>query len=156
MIQVVLNWLIAQDNVVPIPGARNGEQAKEFAGAVGWKLSDDQVDELRSMASEIKPVVGFPVENPPSAKPKAEPSGSGPGPRLWAWDLGLGSWAIGPIEVGRGGGLVPIQPVRRSSGFYGAVKPETKSFYLWERFVETEGHYRGKFVLRIENSSRLD
>ncbi|KAL3633818.1 hypothetical protein CASFOL_022580 [Castilleja foliolosa] len=60
--QVVLNWLIAQDNVVPIPGARNGEQAKEFAGAVGWKLSDDQVEELRSMASEVKPVIGFPVE----------------------------------------------------------------------------------------------
>ncbi|KAK6157913.1 hypothetical protein DH2020_012161 [Rehmannia glutinosa] len=60
--QVVLNWLIAQENVVPIPGARNAEQAKEFAGAVGWKLSNDEVEELRSMASEIKPVIGFPVE----------------------------------------------------------------------------------------------
>ncbi|XP_011100373.1 uncharacterized oxidoreductase At1g06690, chloroplastic [Sesamum indicum] len=60
--QVVLNWLIAQENVVPIPGARNGEQAKEFAGAVGWRLSNDEVEELRSMASEIKRVVGFPVE----------------------------------------------------------------------------------------------
>ncbi|KAK4437442.1 putative oxidoreductase, chloroplastic [Sesamum alatum] len=60
--QVVLNWLIAQENVVPIPGARNGEQAKEFAGAVGWRLSNDEVEELRSMASEIKRAVGFPVE----------------------------------------------------------------------------------------------
>ncbi|KAG8387116.1 hypothetical protein BUALT_Bualt03G0219800 [Buddleja alternifolia] len=60
--QVVLNWLIAQENVVPIPGARNAEQAKEFAGAVGWKLSNEEVEELRSMASEIKPVIGFPVE----------------------------------------------------------------------------------------------
>ncbi|MCD9644391.1 hypothetical protein HAX54_032589 [Datura stramonium] len=33
--QVVLNWLIAQENVVPIPGAKNAEQAKEFAGALG-------------------------------------------------------------------------------------------------------------------------
>ncbi|KAH6788680.1 oxidoreductase superfamily protein [Perilla frutescens var. frutescens] len=60
--QVVLNWLIAQENVVPIPGAKNAEQASEFAGAVGWQLSNEEVEELRSMASEIKPVIGFPVE----------------------------------------------------------------------------------------------
>ncbi|XP_021909837.1 LOW QUALITY PROTEIN: uncharacterized oxidoreductase At1g06690, chloroplastic-like [Carica papaya] len=61
--QVVLNWLIAQDNVVPIPGAKNAEQAKEFAGALGWRLTDAEVNELRSLASEISPVIGFPVEN---------------------------------------------------------------------------------------------
>ncbi|OMO68111.1 Aldo/keto reductase [Corchorus olitorius] len=60
--QVVLNWLIAQENVVPIPGAKNAEQAEEFAGALGWILSKDEVDELRSLASEISPVIGFPVE----------------------------------------------------------------------------------------------
>ncbi|KAK3183353.1 hypothetical protein Dsin_030639 [Dipteronia sinensis] len=60
--QVVLNWLIAQENVVPIPGAKNAEQAAEFAGALGWRLTDEQVNELRSLASEIKPVIGFPVE----------------------------------------------------------------------------------------------
>lgn len=60
--QVVLNWLIAQGNVVPIPGAKNGEQAKEFGGAVGWLLTKEEVEELRSMASQIKPVIGFPVE----------------------------------------------------------------------------------------------
>ncbi|XP_031257237.1 uncharacterized oxidoreductase At1g06690, chloroplastic isoform X1 [Pistacia vera] len=60
--QVVLNWLIAQENVVPIPGAKNAEQAKEFSGALGWRLSDEEVNELRSMASGIRPVVGFPVE----------------------------------------------------------------------------------------------
>ncbi|XP_022142896.1 uncharacterized oxidoreductase At1g06690, chloroplastic [Momordica charantia] len=60
--QVVLNWLIAQENVVPIPGAKNAEQAIEFAGALGWRISDEEVDELRSLASEIKPVIGFPVE----------------------------------------------------------------------------------------------
>ncbi|KAL7137752.1 hypothetical protein ABFS83_10G113800, partial [Erythranthe nasuta] len=49
-------------NVVPIPGARNAEQAQEFADAVGWKLSNDEVEELRSMASQVKPVVGFPIE----------------------------------------------------------------------------------------------
>lgn len=61
--QVVLNWLIAQDNVVPIPGAKNAEQAAEFAGALGWKLDNEEVAELRSLATEIRPVTGFPVEN---------------------------------------------------------------------------------------------
>ncbi|KAK3028681.1 hypothetical protein RJ639_038060, partial [Escallonia herrerae] len=60
--QVVLNWLIAQENVVPIPGAKNSEQAKEFAGALGWRLTKEKIDELRSLAAETKPVVGFPVE----------------------------------------------------------------------------------------------
>lgn len=48
--------------MIPIPGAKNAEQAKEFAGAIGWSLTDDEVAELRSLASEINPVVGFPVE----------------------------------------------------------------------------------------------
>lgn len=62
VVQVALNWLVAQGNVIPIPGAKNAEQAKEFAGAIGWSLTDNEVSELRSMASEINPVVGFPVE----------------------------------------------------------------------------------------------
>uniref|UniRef100_A0A0E0AFL1 NADP-dependent oxidoreductase domain-containing protein n=1 Tax=Oryza glumipatula TaxID=40148 RepID=A0A0E0AFL1_9ORYZ len=61
-IVVVLNWLICQGNVVPIPGAKNAEQAREFAGALRWSLTDQEVEELRSMAREIKPVIGFPVE----------------------------------------------------------------------------------------------
>ncbi|GJN24486.1 hypothetical protein PR202_gb12228 [Eleusine coracana subsp. coracana] len=60
--QVVLNWLVCQGNVVPIPGAKNAEQAREFAGALGWSLTDQEVEELRSMAREVKPVIGFPVE----------------------------------------------------------------------------------------------
>ncbi|ONM27749.1 Pyridoxal reductase chloroplastic [Zea mays] len=60
--QVVLNWLVCQGNVVPIPGAKNAEQAREFAGALGWSLAPDEVEELRSMARQVKPVIGFPVE----------------------------------------------------------------------------------------------
>ncbi|KAF6147320.1 hypothetical protein GIB67_009803 [Kingdonia uniflora] len=60
--QVALNWLVAQDNVVPIPGAKNAEQAKEFSGALGWRLTDQEIAELRSLASETKSVIGFPVE----------------------------------------------------------------------------------------------
>lgn len=54
--------MIAQENVVPIPGAKNADQAKEFAGALGWRLTQDEVDELRSLALDLKPVTGFPVE----------------------------------------------------------------------------------------------
>nr|XP_043621896.1 uncharacterized oxidoreductase At1g06690, chloroplastic isoform X2 [Erigeron canadensis] len=60
--QVALNWLIAQENVIPIPGAKNAEQAKEFGGALGWTLSSDEVNELRELASKSKSVMGFPVE----------------------------------------------------------------------------------------------
>ncbi|XP_059661895.1 uncharacterized oxidoreductase At1g06690, chloroplastic isoform X2 [Cornus florida] len=60
--QVVLNWLISQGNVVPIPGAKTAEQAEEFAGALGWRLTDEEIEELRSLASQIQPVIGFPVE----------------------------------------------------------------------------------------------
>lgn len=60
--QVALNWLIAQENVIPIPGAKNAVQTTEFAGALGWQLTDEEISELRSIASDIKPVIGFPVE----------------------------------------------------------------------------------------------
>lgn len=60
--QVALNWLVSQGNVIPIPGAKSADQAKEFAGALGWKLTDSEVVELRSLASNIPPVTGFPAE----------------------------------------------------------------------------------------------
>ncbi|XP_042453366.1 uncharacterized oxidoreductase At1g06690, chloroplastic-like [Zingiber officinale] len=60
--QVVLNWLIAQENTVPIPGAKNAEQATEFVGALGWRLTEQEIEELRSIASEMPSIVGFPVE----------------------------------------------------------------------------------------------
>ncbi|KAM0959182.1 hypothetical protein PS2_024189 [Malus domestica] len=60
--QVVLNWLIAQGNVVPIPGAKKAEQVAEFASSLGWRLNTEEVAELRALVIEIKPVTGFPVE----------------------------------------------------------------------------------------------
>lgn len=60
--QVALNWLIAQGNVLPIPGAKTAEQAREFAGALGWTLTEEEVKELRAIASKVRPVQGFPVE----------------------------------------------------------------------------------------------
>jgi diketogulonate reductase-like aldo/keto reductase len=38
--QVALNWLAAQPNVIPIPGAKDGRQAAENAGAIDFQLTD--------------------------------------------------------------------------------------------------------------------
>ncbi|MGB7440267.1 MAG: aldo/keto reductase [Coleofasciculaceae cyanobacterium] len=44
--QVSLNWLIAQGGIIPIPGAKNAEQAKQNAGALGWELSEEDAARL--------------------------------------------------------------------------------------------------------------
>jgi aryl-alcohol dehydrogenase-like predicted oxidoreductase len=43
--QVALNWLIAQ-GAVPIPGAKNGAQVRQNAGALGWELSEGEKEQL--------------------------------------------------------------------------------------------------------------
>jgi aryl-alcohol dehydrogenase-like predicted oxidoreductase len=43
--QVALNWTICK-GTVPIPGAKNARQAMDNAGALGWRLSLDQVQAL--------------------------------------------------------------------------------------------------------------
>ncbi|WP_414578718.1 aldo/keto reductase [Anabaena sp. CCY 9402-a] len=48
--QVALNWLIAQGNVIPIAGVKTAEQVQQNAGALGWKLSDDEVQELEKVS----------------------------------------------------------------------------------------------------------
>jgi len=58
--QVALNWVMAK-GAVPIPGAKNRHQAEENAGALGWRLDDDEVARLdwaalpgiRSLASRV-------------------------------------------------------------------------------------------------------
>jgi aryl-alcohol dehydrogenase-like predicted oxidoreductase len=47
--QVALAWLIAQ-GAVPIPGAKNREQAEQNAGALGWHLTSEEVDLLTKAA----------------------------------------------------------------------------------------------------------
>ncbi|AFY81789.1 aldo/keto reductase [Oscillatoria acuminata] len=47
--QVALNWLIAQGGIIPIPGAKNAEQARQNAGAVGWQLTADEVAQLEQV-----------------------------------------------------------------------------------------------------------
>ena len=43
--QVALNWVMCK-GAVPIPGAKNAEQAAQNAGALGWRLSADDVAAL--------------------------------------------------------------------------------------------------------------
>lgn len=43
--QVGLNWIICK-GAVPIPGAKNARQAQENAGALGWRLTDDEIAAL--------------------------------------------------------------------------------------------------------------
>ena len=48
--QAALNWLICQGNVIPIPGAKNAKQAQENAGALGWQLTSEEVNQLEQMS----------------------------------------------------------------------------------------------------------
>jgi len=43
--QVALNWVICKD-ALPIPGAKTANQAEQNLGAVGWKLTADEVKAL--------------------------------------------------------------------------------------------------------------
>lgn len=48
--QVALNWLISLGNVIPIAGVKTAEHVKQNAGALGWKLSDDEVTQLEQIS----------------------------------------------------------------------------------------------------------
>lgn len=47
--QVALNWLVAQ-GVVPIPGAKNAQQAQQNAEALGWSLNPEDVADLEKVS----------------------------------------------------------------------------------------------------------
>ena len=50
--QVALNWTICK-GTLPIPGAKNVRQAQENAGALGWKLTDEEVSKLDEVSDQI-------------------------------------------------------------------------------------------------------
>ena len=57
MAQVALNWCICK-GTIPIPGAKNPEQAKQNIGALGWYLDEGEVTELDNAAAKVsKPMV---------------------------------------------------------------------------------------------------
>lgn len=50
--QVALNWVIYK-GALPIPGAKNAKQARENAGALGWKLTDAEAAKLDEASDAI-------------------------------------------------------------------------------------------------------
>lgn len=50
--QVALNWAICK-GTLPIPGAKNVEQAQENTGALGWKLTEEEVARLDEASDQI-------------------------------------------------------------------------------------------------------
>jgi len=50
--QVALNWTICK-GTLPIPGAKNARQAQENAGALGWKLTAEEVAKLDETSDQI-------------------------------------------------------------------------------------------------------
>ncbi len=50
--QVALNWVICK-GAVPIAGAKTPIQAQQNAGALGWRLTDEEIDRLDQMSDRI-------------------------------------------------------------------------------------------------------
>ena len=50
--QVALRWLLEQENVVPIPGAKNAEQATHNAGALSFTLTREEIGYLNEATQE--------------------------------------------------------------------------------------------------------
>jgi aryl-alcohol dehydrogenase-like predicted oxidoreductase len=50
--QVAINWIICK-GAVPIPGAKNARQARENAGALGWRLTAEEVAALDAASGRV-------------------------------------------------------------------------------------------------------
>jgi len=44
--QVALNWLARQENVLPIPGAKNAQQAQDNARSIDFEISEQEAEQL--------------------------------------------------------------------------------------------------------------
>lgn len=60
--QIALNWLLCK-GALPIPGVKTPEQVEEAAGALGWRMTDEEVRALESAAAKIPESPGAPFEN---------------------------------------------------------------------------------------------
>jgi len=50
--QVALNWVMCK-GAIPIPGVKNLRQLEENAGALGWRLSEDEAGLLDEMSTTL-------------------------------------------------------------------------------------------------------
>lgn len=48
--QVAINWTICK-GTLPIPGAKNAQQAEHNAGGAGWRLTNDEVTEIERLSA---------------------------------------------------------------------------------------------------------
>jgi len=55
--QVALAWLVAK-GAVPISGAKNRVQAEENAGALGWRMTEEELARLNAAALYGKRGIG--------------------------------------------------------------------------------------------------
>lgn len=60
--QVAINWILCK-GALPIPGAKTVKQMEEIAGALGWRLTADEVDALDDMSGKLTMSTGAPFEN---------------------------------------------------------------------------------------------
>jgi aryl-alcohol dehydrogenase-like predicted oxidoreductase len=58
--QVAINWVMSK-GAVPIVGAKNAPQMKENLGALGWRLSEEEIAKLDKASERIQ--ISFPMEN---------------------------------------------------------------------------------------------
>ena len=52
--QIALNWLIKDKAVIPIPGAKNPNQVEENVGSAGWKLTQEELEEIVKALRTLK------------------------------------------------------------------------------------------------------
>jgi len=52
--QIALNWLLRHESVIPIPGVKKPEHVVDDAGAVDWRMRDEDAKKLEEAASELK------------------------------------------------------------------------------------------------------
>jgi aryl-alcohol dehydrogenase-like predicted oxidoreductase len=50
--QIALNWLICK-GALPIPGAKDAAQAQEHVGALGWRLTDEEMAKLDEASDKV-------------------------------------------------------------------------------------------------------
>jgi aryl-alcohol dehydrogenase-like predicted oxidoreductase len=53
--QVALNWLIKEPTVLAIPGAKKPMHVKVNVGAVGWKLTEEEIKKIDEVSNSFKP-----------------------------------------------------------------------------------------------------
>jgi aryl-alcohol dehydrogenase-like predicted oxidoreductase len=52
--EVALNWILRNENVIPIPGAKKLEHVDSHIRATTWKMSDDEYRKITSVSDDLR------------------------------------------------------------------------------------------------------